>query len=75
MGGISGWLDDFRVYDTYLDASEVAGFINSVVNVQPLISSPLQYPANTPRRLIYNFVWAQRCSQSVTGFTESDLLL
>ena len=24
-GEFQGWLDDFRVYDTYLDASEVAG--------------------------------------------------
>ena len=53
-GEFQGWLDDFRVYDTYLDASEVAGFINWVVSVQLHISSPLRYPVNTPRPLTYS---------------------
>ena len=35
-------------------------FINWVVNAQPLISSPLQYPVNTRRRLIFSSARVQQ---------------
>ena len=49
-------------------------YINWVVSVLHLISSLLQYPVNTPRRLIFSFRKGTAIAPSaVTGFTESDL--
>ena len=55
-GEFQGWLDDFRVYDTYLDASEVPDSINWVASGLHLISSLLRYPVNIRRLSIFSSV-------------------
>ncbi len=73
-GEFQGWLDDFRVYDTYLDASEVAGLYQlggertAPYFIAPAVSGKYTETVNLQFRK-----GTTVAPSAVTGFTESDL--
>ena len=73
-GEFKGWLDDFRVYDTYLDASEVSGLYQlggertAPYFIAPAISGKYTETVNLQFRK-----GTAIAPSAVTGFTESDL--
>jgi hypothetical protein len=73
-GEFQGWLDDFRVYDTYLDSSEVAGLFQlggertAPYFIAPGVSGKYTETVNLQFRK-----GTAISPSAVTGFTESDL--
>ena len=72
-GEFQGWLDDFRVYDTYLDASEVTDSIIGWRATAPYFIAPAVSGKYTETVNLQFRKGTAIAPSAVTGFTESDL--